>query len=100
KQKRTNLDVNSRQAVIAELLRVSDKGTVKKGAFTKVAAQFNTNRHTIASLWKHYHLQKAAGVVSPDLRNRRFGTAGPKGVDLGAFREKIAQVPLTNRTSL
>ena len=53
KQKRTNLDVKARQAVIAELLRTSESGVVKKGAFTTaMAALFKTNRHSIARLWK------------------------------------------------
>lgn len=37
--------------------------------------------------------------MSPDLRNKRFGNVGAKGIDLEAARKRIEQVPLTNRTT-
>lgn len=48
---------------------------------------------------RHDQLQKADGVVSPDMRNKRVGNAGPKEIDLEAVKEKLADVPLKNRTT-
>ncbi|CAM9100244.1 unnamed protein product [Laminaria digitata] len=99
KAKRTNLDEDHRHAVIAELLRTSVDGVIQKGAFTRVAAMFKTNRHTIASLWKVYVLQKSDGVVSPNLRSKRVGNCGRKRVNLESLTAAIPEIPLKDRTT-
>ena len=57
KEKRTDLGVQARQVAVAEVLRTSQDGVAKHGVFTAVAEQFNTNRRSIARLWKQYQLQ-------------------------------------------
>lgn len=97
--KRKNLTIPERRAVISELLTGSNKGTLARGDLTRVAQMFDTNRYTIAKLWKEYGKQKSNGVVDPDLSSRRKGNSGHKGIDLEHFREALAQIPMKNRTS-
>ncbi|CAM9980554.1 unnamed protein product [Laminaria digitata] len=97
--KRKNLTTPERRAVISELLTGSNKGTLARGDLTRVAQMFDTNRSTIAKLWKEYGKQKSNGVVDPDLSSRRKGNSGHKGIDLEHFREALAQIPMKNRTS-
>ena len=99
KAKRTNLDEAHRHAVIAELLRTSIDGAIQKGAFTRVAAMFNTNRHTIASLWKLYVVQKSDGVLSPNLRSKRVGKCGRKRTDWESLTAAVPEIPLKDRAT-
>ena len=75
--KRHNLTISERRAVIAELLSGSNKGVLVHGDVNRVAKLFNiiSNRKTIiASLWRAYQSQKDAGVVDPDIGNKRKGS--------------------------
>ncbi|CAN0029583.1 unnamed protein product [Pylaiella littoralis] len=98
--KRKNLNDAERSAVIVELHKGSNNGVLRKGDFTRVALLFGTNRWTIAGLWKEYGRQKDAGVVSPDLHNKRRGKSGQKGVNLDSLRELLKGIPIKNRTTI
>lgn len=98
--KRKNLNVAERSAVIAELLKGSNNGILRKGDFTRVGILFQTNRRVIARLWTCYQHQKAAGVLSPDLHNKRRGNSGRKGHNIDALRQTLKDIPIKNRTTL
>ena len=61
--KRNNLNDAERRAVIAELLKDSNNGVLRKGDYSRVAELYGSNRWTIAGLWKEYQRQNAAGAV-------------------------------------
>ena len=100
KKKRNNLDSDHRDAVVGELLRGSSQGKLAKGDIQRVAAQFNSNRWTIASVWKEYQQQKSDGVVKPLLRNKRLGNSGRKGIDVVKYGEALREIPIKNRTTI
>ena len=100
KEKRNNLDSDHRDAVIGELLRGSSEGKLAKGDIQRVAAQFKSNRWTIARVWKEYQQQKDDGVVKPLLRNKRLGNAGRKGLDFVKYVEALREIPIKNRTTI
>ena len=99
-RKRKNLNDAERSAVIAELLRGSNNGVLRRGDLIRVAAKFGTNPRTVANLWKEYGRQKADGVVCPDLRNKRRGKSGRKGIDVEALRERLKKTPVDGKTTL
>ena len=74
--KRHNLTISERRVVIAELLSDSNKGVLVHGDVNRVAklVNINNNRKTIiAALWTAYQSRKDAGVVDPDIGNKRKG---------------------------
>ena len=97
--KRNNLNGAERSAVIAELLKGSNNGILRKGDFSRVAELYGSNRWTIAALWKEYQRQKIAGAVCPDLHYTRRGNCGKKGVNLDFPREALKDIPIKNRTT-
>lgn len=96
---RKNLNGDERTAVIAELLKGSDNGILRRGDIKRVAEMFMSNRYTISALWKEYQQRKAAGEMSPDLRNKRRGKSGRKGIDLDSLRAALKEIPIKNRTT-
>lgn len=98
-RKRKNLTDAERTAVIEELLKGSNNGVLRRGDFGRVAGMFGSNPRTIAKLWKEYERQKADGVVRPDLRNKRRGKSGRKGIDVDGLLERLKDVP-ADKTSL
>ena len=71
--KRNNLTISERRAVIVELLSGNNKGVLVHGDVNRVAELFNSNRKTIAALWRAYQSQKVASVVDLDVGNKRKG---------------------------
>lgn len=50
-------------------------------------------------MWQRYKKQKDDGVAAVDLRCKRGGNSGWKGLDLTVAREKLLQIPLKNKTT-
>ncbi|CAN0495898.1 unnamed protein product [Laminaria digitata] len=98
KKPRNSLNEKQRQRLIEHLLSGSTKGKLAKGDLLQPAAEFSCSRHQVKGVWNRYQQQKADGV-DIDLRNRRFGNSGRKGIDTEKLNEALKEVPLENRTS-
>ncbi|CAN0565666.1 unnamed protein product, partial [Laminaria digitata] len=95
---RNNLNEKQRHRLIEHLLSGSTQGKLGKNDVKKAAEEFACSIYQVRSVWNRYKQQKADGV-DIDLRNRRFGNSGQKGVDVEKVKETIRDVPLKNRTT-
>ena len=85
---RKNLNEQERGALIEELLMGNTRGKLVKGNMLRVAQIFGCSRYQVSAVWHRYKQQKDAGIVAVDLRNKRPGNSGRKGIDVAAVREK------------
>lgn len=96
---RNNLNENQRSRLIEHLLSGSKGGEVGPGDLKNAAKEFSCSRYQVMGVWKRYKQQKEDGVVAIDLRNRRRGNSGRKGIDVAKLNEALLEVPLKNRTT-
>ncbi|CAM9716345.1 unnamed protein product [Ascophyllum nodosum] len=89
--KRKNLTTAEKRGMIDELLKGSNNGILQRGDLSRVADMYQQHRKTVGKYWRKYSKQKAAGVHSPDLHNRRKGNSGQKGVDITALVDRVAE---------
>lgn len=97
--KRKNLNDVKRSSAIAELIKSSNKGILFKDDLSRVAELFGSKRWTIAGLWKEHQRQKAAGVVCPNLHNKRRGMCDQQGINVDSLSEALKNIPIKNRTT-
>ncbi|CAN0075017.1 unnamed protein product, partial [Pylaiella littoralis] len=95
-----NLTRDEKDEVIRHLLAGSSNGILGHGAYKEAAATFGCCWKTISRLWKRYELQRQAGVTTPNLNSGREGNSGLKGHNLEELREKLADTPLNDRTTM
>lgn len=96
---RNNLNENQRSRLIEHLLSGSKGGELGPGDLKNAAKEFSCSRYQVMGVWKRYKQQKEDGVVAIDLRNRRRGNSGRKGIDVAKLNEALLEVPLKNRTT-
>ena len=88
--------------MIDELLKGSNNSILQRGDLSRVTGIYQQHRKTVNKIRIEYNKQKAAGVQSPDLHNRRKGNSGQKeGVDItAALVELLKEIPLKNHTTV
>ncbi|CAN0382926.1 unnamed protein product [Pylaiella littoralis] len=85
--------------MIDDLLRGSKNGVLQRGDFKTVGALYQQHPETVSRHWRLYQQKKEAGEQNPDLSNKRKGNSGRTGINIPVLVEKLAEIPLKNRTT-
>ncbi|CAN0083821.1 unnamed protein product, partial [Pylaiella littoralis] len=96
---RKNLTTSEKRGMIDDLLRGSKNGVLQRGDFKRVGALYQQHPETVSRHWRLYQQKKEAGEQNPDLSNKRKGNSGRTGINIPVLVEKLAEIPLKNRTT-